>query len=297
MTEFTAENLSSALAKLISGAGQSVVSVHSHKSRASGFVWRPGLIVTADEALADEGEIMVATAGGTAVSAKLAGRDPTTDVALLRVDTADLLPASFSSAVPAAGHLVVAVGARDGAVVAAHGIVSHAGAAWRSMRGGDIDQRIELDLRLSHMAEGGVAVDHSGKVLGMAVLGPRRRALVIPAATIERVAARLLSHGRIARGYLGLGLQPVHVVGAKDGGVMVISVDSSGPGATAGFHQGDILTGWNGEPIKHMGTLLRALGPDSVGTTITLDMLRAGESRQMSLVVGERPSISKEDGH
>ena len=289
MTELTLQNLGSAFAALISGVGGSVVSVHSHKMRGSGFVWRSGLGVTAEETLADEGEILVATADGRALPAKLAGRDPTTDIALLRVDAAGISPLAFAAGAPAAGHLALAVGARDGQAVAAHGIVSHAGPAWRSMRGGDIDARIELDLRLQGASEGGVAVDTSGKVIGMTVLGPHRRALVIPAATIERVAARLESHGRIARGYLGLGLQPVAVDGGKDAGVMVVSVDANGPGAHAGFHQGDILTGWNGEPIKHMGALLRSLGPDSVGKTVTLDLKRAGETKQLPLVIGERP--------
>jgi S1-C subfamily serine protease len=123
----------------------------------------------------------------------------------------------------------------------------------------------------------------------MAVFGPRRSVLVIPAATIERVAAKLESHGRIARGYLGLGFQPVAVEGGEESGVMVMSVDQQGPGAIAGIHQGDILVAWNGEPIRHVQSLLRALGPDSVGQTVMLRLRRAGETRQVSLTIAERP--------
>jgi S1-C subfamily serine protease len=124
----------------------------------------------------------------------------------------------------------------------------------------------------------------------MAVFGPRRRVLVIPTATIERVAAKLESHGRIGRGYLGLGLQPVAVETGEGSGAMVMSVDPKGPGALAGVHQGDVIVAWNDEPIRHLQSVLRSLGSDSVGRTITLGLRRAGEARQVPLTIGERPA-------
>jgi S1-C subfamily serine protease len=158
------------------------------------------------------------------------------------------------------------------------------------MRGGEIDARIELDLRLRHSAEGGLAIDAAGQAIGMVVFGPRRRVLVIPSATIERVAAKLESNGRIARGYLGLGLQPIAIEAGDGSGAIVMSVDPHGPGATAGIYQGDILVAWNGEPIRHVQSLLRALGPDSVGQKVTLGLRRAGETRQVPLIIAERPA-------
>jgi S1-C subfamily serine protease len=133
-------------------------------------------------------------------------------------------------------------------------------------------------------------LDAGGEAIGMAVFGPRRRVLVIPTATIERVAPKLASNGRIARGYLGLGLQPVTIEGGEGSGAMVMSVDPQGPGALAGLHQGDILVAWNGEPIRHVHSLLRALGPDSVGQTVTLRLRRAGDTRQVPLTIAERPA-------
>jgi S1-C subfamily serine protease len=132
-------------------------------------------------------------------------------------------------------------------------------------------------------------LDAAGGAIGMAVLGPRRRVLVIPAATIARVVTTLERHGRVARGYLGLGLQRVAIEG-EGSGVMVMSVDPGGPGAAAGIHQGDIVVAWNGEPIRHVPALLRTLGPDSVGQQVTIGLRRAGETRQFALTVGERPS-------
>jgi S1-C subfamily serine protease len=139
-------------------------------------------------------------------------------------------------------------------------------------------------------AEGGLALDLAGHGFGMAVFGPYRSVLVIPASTIGRVATMLEQHGRVARGYLGLGLQQVTLSGDKGMGVMVMSVDPQGPAAAAGVRQGDVLVTCDGEPIRRVRSLLRVLGPQSVGTIVTLGLLRAGEEAQVSLKVGERPS-------
>src|SRR5947209_5226730 len=220
-------SLSSALADVVARVAPSVVSVHSHRSRSTGFVWRPGLIVTADEALANEGDVQIVLADGSTAAATIAGRDHTTDIALLRADTS-IAPVKLSTTVPALGTLSVVVATHRDAPSAALGMVSLSGNAWRSLRGGDIDARIELDVRLGRSQEGGLALDASGGAFGMAVLGPRR-VLVIPAATVERVAPQLETHGHIARGYLGLGLQPVRL---DDGvGAMVMNVDETGPSA------------------------------------------------------------------
>ncbi|MGX9425636.1 MULTISPECIES: S1C family serine protease [Bradyrhizobium] len=277
---------SGAIADIVARVAPAIVSVHSHRSRASGFVWKAGLVVTADEALAEEGEVIVRFADGTERPATIAGRDHTTDIALLRVETSSIAPIKLSSAVPALGSLALVVAAERGVPAAALGLISLVGGTWRSLRGGDIDARIELDVRLRPSHEGGLALNGSGDAIGMAVLGARR-VLVIPAATIARVAGRLETHGRIARGYLGLGLQPVKL---DDGiGAMVMSVDKAGPSAAAGIRQGDVIVGWNDEKISGVRALLRALGPDSVGATVDVAVRRGGEPVRVKLTVGERP--------
>ena len=200
-------SFSSALAELVARTKSTIVSVHSHRLRASGFVWKPGLIVTADEALADEGEVSVKLADGTTRPASIAGRDHTTDIALLRFEDKNIAPVALSSVVPDLGSLSVVVAAEHGAPTAALGAVSLVGSPWRSLRGGEIDARIELDVRLRASHEGGLALNASGEAIGMAVQGVRR-ILVIPSATIDRIAGRLETHGRIARGYLGQMLHP-----------------------------------------------------------------------------------------
>ena len=282
------QDLSAELARLVEIAASNIATVKSDHSQSSGFLWRPGLIVTADEALSEEGDIAVTLPGGDAIVARLVGRDHTTDIALLRVARSDLAALPLESPPVAVGSLAIAVGAEDGAPTAAFGVVSRSAGPWHSLRGGEIDARIELDLRMRHTAEGGLAIDATGRAIGMTVFGPRRRVLVIPATTIQRVAARLEKYGHIPRGYLGLGLQLVAIEGGGRG-VMVMNVDPQGPGAKAGVHQGDVIVSWNGEPIRHVRSLLRALGPDSVGQTVTLGLRRGGETTDVQLTIGARP--------
>lgn len=262
-------DLSAALEGVVADLAPSLVSVMSHRSRSSGFVWRAGLIVTSDERLADEGEIHLALPGGHIIPAQLVGRDPATAVAVLKVERTDLPSVTMAAALPRTGALALTIGAEAGGPAAAFGVVSISGGHWQSIRGGDIDARVELDARPRRTAEGGLAVNAAGQAFGMTVFGPRRRILVIPSVTIDRVASQLESHGRIARGYLGLGLQPVTVEGGGSG-FMVMSVDSKGPGTAADIHQGDVLVSWDGTPFGPLPALMRSLGPNSVGKVVAL---------------------------
>lgn len=286
MTDLTPlSSLSSALADVVARTAPSVVSVHSHRSHATGFVWKAGLIVTADEALADEGEVQIGLSDGNTVAATIVGRDHTTDIALLRADTG-IAPVKLATAAPALGSLSIVVAADRDTPSAALGMVSLSGKSWRSLRGGEIDARIELDVRLRSSQQGGLALDASGEPFGMAVLGPRR-VLVIPTATIERVAAQLETRGRIARGYLGLGLQPVRL---EDGvGAMVMNVDKDGPSAAAGIRQGDVIVAVNDQKLSGVRALSRTLGPASVGTVVDVAARRGGEPVSFKVTIGERP--------
>src|SRR5215469_1320568 len=283
------QDLSAAFARLVGIAAPSIVAIKSAHSRSSGFFWRPGLLITAEEALSDEGDFTVTLPSGESVAARLVGRDHTTDIAVLRIDRSDVPPIRLETQAVPVGALALAVGAEDGTPTAAMAVVSRSTGPWWSLRGGEINARIELDLRMRQSAEGGVAIDAAGRAIGMTVFGPRRRVLVIPSATIERVAARLEKHGHIPQGYLGLGFQRVAIEGGGRG-VMVMKVESEGPGAKAGVHQGDIIVSWNGEPVSHVRSLLRALGPDSVGQAVTLGLRRGGETKNVALTIGERPA-------
>jgi S1-C subfamily serine protease len=286
---FSLEALSIHLSGLTERTAPKIVSVQSHRMTCSGFVWREGLVVTADEALADEGEVAVTFSTGERRSAALAGRDPATDIALLRIEGEMPSPLAFASAAVLPGALVLAIGADQGAALAAFGVVARAGPAWQSMRGGEIDARIELDMRLRRHAEGGVVLNAKGDVVGMPVFGPRRRVLVIPAATIERVASQLQAHGRIAQGFIGLGLQTVQLDQVEKTAAMVMSVAPGGPGSVAGIHQGDMIVSWQGAAISGVPQLFRRLGPESVDQTVQVGLRRGGQALEVDLRVGEKP--------
>ena len=272
-------SFSSALAELVARTKPAIVSVHSHRLRASGFVWKPGLIVTADEALADEGEVSVKLADGTTLP-------PASPDAITQPTSrcCDLIPRTLRRPRlhPRSGsRLAVGRGRRRARR-------SHRGAWYRIVGWRPLaqparrrDRRQDRTRRAAaHSHEGGLALNAAGEAIGMAVQGVRR-ILVIPSATIDRVAGRLETHGRIARGYLGVGLQPVKL---DDGvGAMVMSVDRSGPSAAAGIRQGDIIVGWNDEKLSGVRSLLRALGPDSVGSVVDVTIRRGGEPVRIKL--------------
>ena len=152
-------------------------------------------------------------------------------------------------------------------------------------------------MALSPAAEGGAVVDVQGRVVGMAVLGPRRRALAIPTSTIDRVVDQLLAKGHVSRGYLGAGLQRARLGRPSNGappsgtdrGILVASIDPDGPAARAGLLVGDIVTTWNAKPVDRVREVMRFLGSDSIGNTVDLGLLRGGAPTTLKVVIGERP--------
>jgi S1-C subfamily serine protease len=291
--------ISNRITNLCDGIAPRLVVVHGPSRRSStGIIWRPGLVLTAEEPLEADEDILITRPDGNQVAAGLVGRDPSTDIALLRTEEQPTADVPFADTTGLrVGHLVLAAGRQSEGLCAALGIVALAAGPWRSLRGGHIDRRLHLDIRLDARSEGGAALDTSGQILGMTVLGPRGRVLVIPSETLERVAQQLLAHGRIARGYLGLGLQSVRIdrtianaAGlAEPKGLIVISVDPNGPGQKAGIKQGDILIRWDADPLHSVRRVYTLLGPESVGRSITLGMLRAGEPISFTIVIAERP--------
>jgi S1-C subfamily serine protease len=284
---------STAAAELVEHAAKSTVAVaHGGRGTISGIHWRPGVVVTAEEVLEQEKDIAVTLPGGRTVTAQLAGRDPSTDVAVLRLAADGLDAAQLTdAAVLRPGHLVFAVGNHAGAPLAALGTVAYVGGPWHSMRGGAIDSFLRLDLALNPAGEGGALVDVQGRVLGMVVFGPRRRVLAIPASTIDRAVDQLLAKGYVGRGYLGAGLQHVRVAGdgGRRSGVLVVSIDPDGPATRAGLLVGDIITAWNETAVERTRDVMRLLGADSIGKSVEFKLLRGGAPATVRIVIGERP--------
>jgi S1-C subfamily serine protease len=292
--------LSGDLAAAVAAIAPSIAYVDAHPRRdASGIAWDAHHIVTVDHVIEREEEIEVLLHDGATARAGLVGRDPATDVALLRTE-ATLSPAPRADlATLAVGHLVLAIGRdEDGAPGASLGIVSSLDGAWRTWRGGDVDRFIRPDVNLYQSFSGGPLIDAAGRVVGMNTWGlSRRTALTLPVTTLERVIGALLGGGRVSRGYLGVAMQAVRIpesirasqVLAQYAGAIVVDVAAGGPADAAGVTIGDVLLAIGSAVVEDSDDVQRALGAATVGTRQTLRVLRGGAVRDLAVTVGERP--------
>ena len=293
--------LSNELAGAVARVAPSLVDVDGSARRdATGIVWNARTIVTVDHALDRDDDIEIVLEDETRVAATLAGRDPSTDLAILHA--AVDLPAAPRSARGdlAVGHVVLAAGRdEDGRLGASFGVVSALDGAWRTWRGGEIDRLIRPDLTLYAGFSGGPLLDATGAVIGLNTWGlSRRTALTIPRETIERVVAQLESAGTIARGYLGVALQDVRLPDALRAAhgipgrhaAIVVDVAPYGPADRAGLVLGDVLLDIGGVAIEGAEDVQSALGGDSVGARRTIRILRAGSVAAIEATIGKRPS-------
>ena len=285
--EHVLSNFSSNLADLVEEAARSAVAIEArHRIGSSGFLWKPGLIVTADHTVRRDEDIPVILPDGNRASAGIAGRDPDTDIAVLRVEGASA-PALTIAPALRTGEIVIAVGRHEPGVLAATGIVSTAAGPWKTWRGGQLDSLLRLDIGAYPRSSGSAVIDTQGRFAGMLTTGLTRTAPVaIPAATIDRVAAELIEHGRVARGYIGVGLQPIPLPAAyaeslkrtQHSGVMVLSVEAEGPAEKAGILLGDVIVEIAGRPVTDTDDLQIALR-GSVGKELPVVVLRSGQRR------------------
>jgi S1-C subfamily serine protease len=289
--------LSDAVTARVAAAGALIaaIRVRGHAPR-SGTLWRKDVVVASEQSLPRLEHAEVMLADGKTVAARLAGRDPGTNVAVLRL-TGSAQPAWSPAAEPQPGAVVLALGADgSGGGSVRLGAIHLVGPAWHSRAGGRIDRRIGLDMRLGRSEEGGPVIDAAGGLLGISTLGPRRRVLVIPTATVERVLEPLLVTGRIGRGWLGVAVQPVIVpeelraAAGQAEGLMALGLTENGPAAQAGVLMGDILVALNGAAVTGMSRLAEQLGPETVGKEVELCLIRAGTVQSLRITVGERPS-------
>jgi S1-C subfamily serine protease len=283
-------NLSDQLAGIVERAAPSVVAVHARsRFSSSGVFWRPGVIVSAEHTVRREEEITITLPDGSTSSATLAGSDPGTDLAVLRTERAGQSLPALSQA-PAPGHLALAIGrAQDSGVNATMGIVSALGPAWRTWRGGRLDSYIRLDLTLYPGSSGGLVVNTAGEAIGIATSALSRIAgVAIPASTVNRVLDEILAGGRVRRGYLGLGLQPVELPDHHKG-LIVLSVEQGGPAARAGLLIGDVLVSLGGCIVADTDDVQSALEIRSVGETVEAGLVRGGAAQSVALTIGERP--------
>jgi S1-C subfamily serine protease len=288
--------LSDVLVARFAAARDSVAALRlSARAHLGAILWRHDVLVTSEQSLPDGEALEAVLADGACVPGKLAGRDPATNVAVIRLDKAARAP-MLAVSLPQVGALVIAAGSDGGGRPSARlGMVNAVGPEWHSMRGGRIEARIQLDIRLAASEEGGPVFDAAGGWLGMTTFGPRGQILVIPAATVERIAPVLLTGGRVPRGWLGVALRPVAVPdelresAGEATGLMVMSLSAEGPAAKAGLVAGDIILSVDGTSARRLRSVLAHLGSDSVGKSVSLRFIRGGAVIPVEATITERP--------
>jgi S1-C subfamily serine protease len=293
------QSLSDSLADAVAAVGPAIVRVEARRANpASGIVWSAdGLILTAHHVLERDDAIKVVLDDGRSVSATIAGRDPGSDLAVLRAAASGLpavTPAPAGSV--RLGHLVLAVG-RPFALSATLGVVSAAGGPWRTWHGGQIERLIQTDAPFHPGYSGGALVDSAGRVAGLisSQLG-RGLNLAVPIDVAAGIATMLAQQGRIRRAYLGVGSQPVDVPASlrqrlgleQTVGLLLVTLDADGPAERAGLLIGDILIGLADRPIAGVDDLQACLGTLTPGAAAVARIIRGGALADVTVTVGER---------
>ena len=289
--------LSQALTAWIEAGRECVAAIQfSSGSHLTGTIWADDLLVTSEQSLPRQDEFAVVRPGGLENEARLVGRDPGTNLALLRF-TQHVAVTSTAAANPQLGGLVVALGSDgSGGATARMGLINLVGPEWHSQAGGRIDSRLVLDLQLARPEEGGPVFDAHGAQLGISTFGPRRRVLTIPSQTIDKVVPMLLRDGRVLRGWLGASFQvvaitdPLQAQAGQSAGLMVISVADGGPAAKAGVIPGDIVLEVGGASATGIRAIIPRLDTDSIGRSTDLRLIRGGALVTVQATIEARPA-------
>ena len=297
--------LSRQTAEAVERVSPAIVAVDARpRVRTSGVVWRPGIVVSTNHTVRRNEEITVTLHDERELKATLVGRDPGTDLAVLRVEegVGENNAAQFADASTLkVGNLVLAVGRIDPerGVSAALGIVGVVGDRWRTWRGGEIDRVIKPDVSIFIGFSGGALVNTEGQVVGINTTGlARGSGITIPNSTVNRVVDQLLQHGRIARPYLGVGMHPVALPDKlreklnlpAATGLIVLSVEADAPADKAGITVGDLLIALDGAATADTENVQTILGSKKVGALVKATFLRGGNVVEAEITLGERPA-------
>jgi len=289
--------ISNQLADAVAAAAPSVVQVHGRRRPASGLVYSDSVVVTTMRALGREDDLQVRRHDGEVLQAELAGWDPTTTLAVLRVNGLQTAPMTASSAPPRVGHLTLAVARSwSNAVTASAGIVAVIGGPLPTGRRRAIDEVIRTTAPMHDGFAGGALLDTAGGLIGVTTSSAiRGLGVVIPTAIAWKAAASVLEHGRLKRGYLGIAGQPIaladpqRAAAGRDEALLVVGVTAGGPAAAAGVLVGDLVIALDDRQITSPEDLLDALAGDRVGRPAALRVLRGGALTDVTVIVGERP--------
>jgi S1-C subfamily serine protease len=290
--------LSDGMADAVEKIGASVARVNGRRRRpASGVVYAPNMVLTASHALEREEDLTVGVGDGHTLPAQFVGRDPSTDLAVLRAEGLDVEAARPAEGVARIGQLVLAVGSpgRGEGPRASLGVVSSVGGQMRTWRGARLERYIQTDATPYPGFSGGPLIDARANVLGIMTTGLARGvALAIPAELAWRVARTLEERGSVKRGYLGILSQPVRLPDTQRlgltqrGGLLVVGVEEGSPAGQGGLIIGDIVATLDGQPVEDTEDLLALLTGERVGREVPVQVIRGGELQTLQVKVGER---------
>ena len=291
-------DLSKAMGEAVTTAAPGVVRVEGRRRMsATGIVWSAeGAIITANHVLRRDDNITVGLADGRSAAATLVGRDPSTDIAVLRVEDSVLSPlVEANKQEISVGNLVLALGRPGHTVQATLGVVSALGDAWQTRLGGRIDRYLQTDVLMYPGFSGGPLIDGNGRLLGMNTSGIAGGvSLAIPTQTLSRIADALLTHGRMKRGYLGVSTQKaglpqdLHEELGQKTGLLIISTEEDSPAAQGGLTLGDTIVGIGEGQIRNHDDLVAQLTGDVVGTAVSVKIVRGGKVEILEVTIGER---------
>ena len=291
--------LSSAMADAVEKAAASTVLVDARRRfPASGIAYASDLVLTADHVVEREEDITILLPDGSQVKAAIAGRDASSDLALLRLEQGGLLPAAPLDSTARVGQLVLAVGRPSAeGVQASLGVVSAIGGPVRTGRGGLLEQYLRTDTIFYPGVSGGPLIDAAGRVLGINTSGLTQAiSLTIPAALAWKTAEALSQHGHIRRGYLGVRSQPVELPASQqqalgrqqESGLLLVNIEAGSPASSGGLLVGDILVAIGGSPVSDPDELFYQLNGEVVGHPTPVQVLRGGQLTSLTVTIGER---------
>jgi S1-C subfamily serine protease len=282
--------LSNSIADAVAAAAPSVVQVHGRRRPASGLVFADDVVVTTMRAVGRQDGLRVRGHNGDTFEATVAGWDPATSLAVLKVAGLSAPPFTPSTTPARVGHLALAVARSwSNAVTASAGVVAVIGGPLATGRRRAIDEVIRTTAPMHDGFSGGAFLDAAGALIGMTTAATIRGfGVVIPAGIVWKTAAHVLEHGGSARGYLGIVGQPVQLPDARSA-LLVVNVASGGPAAGAGVLVGDVILSLDGAPVASPEDLLDLLTGARVGHTATLQLLRGGAPTDVQVLIGARP--------
>jgi S1-C subfamily serine protease len=291
------KQLSNDMAATVEAASSAIVRVDGRKRMsASGVVWSAGVIVTAHHVVTRDDHLTLGLPDGSEAAATLAGRDPSTDLAVLRTEAAGLsVPTWAEPETLKVGQLVLALGRPGRTVQATLGVISAVGGEWRTGAGGAVDRYVQTDVVMYPGFSGGPLVGAGGTILGLNSSALASGVSVtLPTSTIRSVVDAILAHGHVKRGYLGVGSQPVRLPDAlakeldQETALMLVMVEPDTPAAQGGLLMGDVIVALDGQRVRHVDDLQALLTGSRVGKAVPVRIVRGGQFHDLSVVIGER---------